>query len=134
VKTPDRSTWALGGVLVALLLLLGCQALNPLCGSSRPAPTIGSLSPTTVTFAQVQQSFLLKVNGTNFVAASVVLINGKAISTQVNSSKQLQVTLTAALITGPGTAKVSVNTPSGNSGDLGCKSGGTSSALQLTIT
>jgi hypothetical protein len=29
---------------------------------------------------------------------------------------------------------VTVNTPSGNSGDIGCSSGGTSSALALTIT
>jgi hypothetical protein len=29
---------------------------------------------------------------------------------------------------------VKVNTPSGNSGDLGCTSGGTSKALVLTIT
>jgi hypothetical protein len=28
---------------------------------------------------------------------------------------------------------VTVSTPSGTSGDLGCTSGGTSSALQLTI-
>ena len=33
-----------------------------------------------------------------------------------------------------GTAKVAVNTPSGNSGSLGCTSGGTSHALVLTIT
>jgi hypothetical protein len=134
VKTPDRSAWTFGGLLLALLLLVGCQPLDVLCGSSRPAPSIGSLSSTTITYAQVQQGFLLKVNGSHFVAASVVVINGKAISTQVNSNQQLQVMLTAALITGPGTTKVTVNTPSGNSGDLGCTSGGTSSALPLTIT
>jgi hypothetical protein len=134
VKRINCSTWALSGLLLALLQLMGCQALNPLCGSSRPAPVIGSLSSTTVTFAQVQQGFLLNVNGSHFVAASVVLINGTAITTQVNSSQQLQVTLTASLITGPGTAKVAVKTPSGNSGDLGCTSGGTSSSLPLTIT
>jgi hypothetical protein len=134
VKRSGRATWALGGLLTSLLLLVGCQSLNVLCGSSRPAPSIGSLSSTTVTFAQVQQGFLLNVNGSHFVAASVVLVNGKVVSTQVNSSQQLQVTLTATLITGPGTAKVTVNTPSGNSGNLGCTSGGTSSALQLTIT
>ena len=119
---------------MALLLLAGCQALNVLCGSSRPAPSIGSLSATTITFAQVQQGFLLNVNGSHFVSSSVVVINGTTLSTQVTSNQQLRVTLTATLITGPGTAKVTVNTPSGNSGDLGCTSGGTSSSLQLTIT
>lgn len=134
VKRPGGSTWALGGLLMALLLLTGCQPLNVLCGSSRPAPSIGSLSSTTITFAQVQEGFLLNVNGSHFVASSVVVINGTTVSTRVTSNQQLQVTLTAALITGPGTANVTVNTPGGNSSDLGCTSGGTSSALQLTIT
>ena len=126
--------WTLSGLLLALLLLPGCQALNPLCGSSRPAPSIASLSVSTITFAEVQQGFLLSVKGNNFVSSSVVLINGTTVSTTVKSSQQLQVTITTALIAGPGNANVTVNTPSGNSGDLGCTSGGTSSALQLTIT
>lgn len=134
MKRSGGSTCALSGLLIAVLLLTGCQALNVLCGSSRPAPSIGSLSSNTITFAQVQQGFLLNVNGSHFVASSVVVINGKIVSTQVTSNQQLQVKLTAALITGPGTAKVTVHTPSGNSGDLGCTSGGTSSAFQLTIT
>jgi hypothetical protein len=74
------------------------------------------------------------VNGNDFVSASVVVINETTAVTTVVSAQQLQVTLTTALITGPGTANVAVNTPSGNSGDLGCKSGGTSGSLVLTIT
>lgn len=126
--------WALLAVLLALLLLPACNALNPLCGSSRPAPVIASLSPSTVTFAQVQQGILLTVNGTEFVSSSVVIINGKTLATTVQSSQQLQVTVTTDVISGAGTASVTVNTPSGNSGYLGCSSGGTSSALTLTIT
>jgi hypothetical protein len=117
-----------------LLLLPGCNALNPLCGSARPSPIIGSLSASTITFAQVQQGFLLTVNGSQFVSSSVVVIHGTTLSTSVMSSQQLQVKITTALISSPGTASVTVNTPSGNSGDLGCTSGGTSSALTLTIT
>ena len=67
------------------------------------------------------------MNGNQFVAASVVVINGTTLATTFVSSQELQVTITTALITGPGTANVAVNTPSGNSGDLGCNSGGTSS-------
>ena len=121
-------------LLLALLFLPGCNALNPLCGSARPAPIIGSLSTTTITFAEVQQGFLLTVNGSQFVSSSVVVINGKTLSTTVMSSQQLQVTITTASISAPGTASVTVNTPSGNSGNVGCTSGGTSSALVLTIT
>src|SRR3974377_1763003 len=121
-------------LLLSLLFLPGCNALNPLCGSTRPAPVIGSLSATTITFAQVQQGFLLAVNGSQFVSSSVVVIDGKTLSTTVVSSEQLQVTITTDTISAPGTASVTVNTPSGNSGNLGCSSGGTSSALTLTIT
>jgi len=121
-------------LLLALLVFQGCNGLNPLCGSARPAPVIGSLSASTITFAQVQQGFLLTVTGSKFVSSSVVVINYTTLSTQVMSSQQLQVTITPTLISAPGTASVTVNTPSGNSGNLGCTSGGTSSALDLTIT
>jgi hypothetical protein len=124
----------LSAVLLAVLVLQGCNALNPLCGSARHVPSISSLSPSTITFAQVQQGFLLIVNGSHIVSSSVVVINGTTLSTQVVSSSQSQVTLTTAIITGPGTASVTINTPSGNSGNLGCSSGGTSQALTLTIT
>jgi hypothetical protein len=82
----------------------------------------------------VQQGLLLSVDGSQFVSSSIVVINGTTLSTKVKSSKELQVTITTALISAPGTANVVVNTPSGNSGDLGCTSGGTSRALVLTIT
>jgi hypothetical protein len=124
----------LGAPLLALLVFQSCNALNPLCGSARPSPSIGSLSATTITLAQVQAGLVLDVYGGQFVSSSVVLINGTKLDTLVTSSTQLQVTITTAIISAPGTASVTVNTPSGNSGDLGCTSGGTSSALVLTIT
>jgi hypothetical protein len=126
----------LGALLLALLVFQGCNALNPLCGSARPAPSIASLSDSTITFAQVQQGFLLTVNGSGLVASSVVVINGTTLSTQVLSSTQAQaqVTITSILISAPGTANVTINTPSGNSAYEGCISGGTSHALVLTIT
>ncbi len=123
-----------GATLLILLTFSSCNSLNPACGSARPAPTIGSLSVSTITLTQVQQGFVLTVNGNHFVSATVGVINGTALTTLVTSSTQLQVTITAAVISTPGTASVTVNTPSGNSGDLGCTSGGTSGALVLTIT
>ena len=101
------------------------------CSSS---PSISSLSPSTVTFAQVQQGVVLTVNGSDFVTASVVVINGTGLATTFVSSTELQVTITTAQISGPGTANVTVNTPGGTTGTLACSSGGTSSALVLTIT
>ena len=123
----------LSALLLALLVFQGCNALNPLCGSARPTPMIGSLSPSTIPFAEVQQGVLLTVNGSHFVSSSVVVINGTTLSTSVTSSTQLKVTITTSVISAPGTAKVTVNTPSGNSGSLGCTSGGTSHVLVLTI-
>jgi hypothetical protein len=121
-------------LLCAMLILQGCNALNPLCGSARPSPDIASLSAGIITFSQVQQGFVLTVNGSHIVASSVVLINGTTLTTLVVSSTELQVTLTDTVISGPGTATVTIKTPGGNSSDLGCTSGGTSHALTLTIT
>jgi hypothetical protein len=120
--------------LLSVLFLPGCSnTLNPFCGSARPAPLIGSLSPSTVSFAQVQEGFLLIVNGSNFVSSSEVVINGKALGATVVSSQQLKILLNTDVISGPGAVNVSVLTPSGNSGDLGCTSGGKSSVLVLTV-
>ena len=124
----------LSALLLSLLVLQGCNALNPLCVSARPVPVMGQLSASTITFAQVQQGFLLSVSGSHFVSSSVVVINGTTLNTKVTSSQQLQITITTALISAPGTANVTVKTPSGTSGDLGCTSGGTSHVLVLTIT
>jgi hypothetical protein len=116
------------------LATLGCNnTLNPLCGSARPAPLIGSILPSTLTFAQVQDGPILIVNGSNFVSATVVVINSTPLATTVVSPQQLQVKLSSDVISGPGTEKVMVQTPSGNSGDVGCTSGGNSSVLNLTV-
>jgi|SRR4029077_7895500 len=120
--------------LLAVLFLPGCNnTLNPFCGSARPMPMIGSLSPSTVDFTQVEQGVVLTVKGAKFVAASQVEINGKPLATSVLSDSQLKVTLTTGVISGSGTVNVLVNTPSGGSGDVGCSSGGNSSTLVLTV-
>ena len=131
---PSRTAVLSLAVLLALLFFPGCNATNPICGSSRPAPLIGSLSPSTMDFAQVQQGAVLTVKGSQFVSSSVVVINGQTLSTTVVSSQELQVPITTGLISGPGDLNVFVATPGGNSGDIGCASGGSSSVLVLTIT
>jgi hypothetical protein len=120
--------------LLAVLFLTGCNnTLNPFCGSARPVPMIGSLSPSTVDFTQIEQGTVLTVKGSKFVAASQVIINGKPLSTSVVSDQTLKVTLTTGVISGPGAVNVVVHTPSGGSGDVGCSSGGDSTALTLTV-
>jgi len=120
--------------LLAVLFLPGCNnTLNPFCGSARPVPMIGSLSPSTVDFAQVQQGLTLTVKGAQFVAASQVEINGKPLATSVVSNAVLKVTLSTGVISAPGAVNVVVHTPSGGSGDVGCSSGGDSTALTLMV-
>jgi len=121
-------------LLALAVSILGCNnTLNPLCGSSRPAPLIGSLSPSTITFAQLQQGETLTIDGSNFVSSSEVLINSTPLGATIVSPQEMTVTLNTAVISGPGQVKVMVQTPSGNTGYLGCTSGGKSSVLMLTV-
>ena len=123
------------GHLVALLVLLpGCNTLNPLCGSARPVPVLNSLSPTTIPFAQLPATSSLVLTGSHFVSSSVAVFNGTTLPTTFNSSSQLTATVTSSLIAGPGSYSVEVQTPAGTSGDLGCSSGGKSATLTLTVT
>jgi hypothetical protein len=136
-STRKRVTTLLGpltAILLASLILQGCNAINPFCGSARPAPNIASLSVTSITFAEVERGYPLSVNGSAFVSSSVVVVNGIEVSTEVTSSTLLQVTVTTAEIPATGIANILVKTPSGNSGDLGCKSGGNSRTLVLMVT
>jgi ABC-type phosphate transport system substrate-binding protein len=132
---PSRTCVLSLAALLALLFVPGCgnNTLNPFCGSARPAPLIGSLSPSTMTFDEVQQGVTLIVNGSHFVAASQVVINATPLSATVVSDHQLRIKLSSDVIPGPGAVKVHVLTPSGNSADVGCTSGGTSSVLVLTV-
>lgn len=121
-------------VILLVAILPGCNnTLNPLCGSARPAPEIGSLSPSTVAFAQVEQGLTLTVNGSNFVSSSEAMVNGKVLAANVLSNTQMKVKIATDVISGPGTVSVAVTTPSGGSGDVGCSSGGTSTTLTLTV-
>jgi len=113
---------------------LGCNnTLNPLCGSARPVPQIGSLSPSSITFTQVQSGTTLIVNGNHFVSATQVVINNVPLAATIVSDQKLTVKISTDVISAPGSVKVLVRTPSGNSGDVGCTSGGDSSTLVLTV-
>jgi len=120
--------------LLAVLFFPGCSnTLNPFCGSARPAPLIGSLSPSSLSYSQVQQGSALVVNGSQFVASTIVLVNGKPLATSVVSNGKLKVMLTSGVISGPGAVNIQVQTPSGSTSDLGCSSGGSSSVLVLKV-
>jgi hypothetical protein len=122
-----------GYLLIGLLFLLGCKSLNPLCGSARPVPVLNSISPASITLSGLPSIFTLTANGSHFVSSSVVIFNGTALATTVVSSAQVTTTITASMIPATGDFTVMVQTPAGNSGYLGCDSGGTSAGLVLTV-
>jgi hypothetical protein len=70
--------------------------------------------------------FTLTVNGSGFVASSVVRWNGAARSTTFVSAGQLRIAVGAADLLTPGSVAVSVLTPS--------PGGGSSGALSFTVT
>jgi hypothetical protein len=123
-----RCSW-----LVVLLFLPGCNTLNPLCGSARPVPILNSISPKTMAFSKLPPTFVITATGSEFVSSSVVVFNGATLATGVTNHSQLTATITSSMISAPGSFNVVVKTPAGNTGDVGCSSGGTSSAQVLTV-
>jgi hypothetical protein len=93
---PSRTCGLSLDALLAPLFLPGCgnNTLNPL-RECQPALLIGSLSPSTLTFAEVQQADTLTVRGSRFVAASQVVINTTPLSATVVSDQQLKVNFRA---------------------------------------
>jgi len=90
---------------------------------NNPAPTIASLTPMSANAGGA--AFTLTVNGTNFVAASVVSWNGAALVTAYVSTTQITAQVPASDIANSGTASITVANPT--------PGGGTSAPLTLPI-
>jgi 6-phosphogluconolactonase (cycloisomerase 2 family) len=121
---------AVGGI-VSLLLLAGCgggtslSSINqPTSSGSNSTPTITTISPNSTVAGGA--AFTLTVNGTNFVAASMVNFGGSAPATTFVNSTQLTAAIPAASIASTGTPAVTVTNPA--------PGGGTSKAINFTIT
>jgi 6-phosphogluconolactonase len=111
-------------LLVSLLLLLaGCGGGTSQSSGSNPAPTIGSISPNSSVAGGV--AFALTINGTNFVAGSMVNFGGSAPATTFVNSTQLTAAIPAASIASTGTMAVTVTNPA--------PGGGTSLSLPFII-
>jgi len=89
-----------------------------------PTPVAGSLSPTAATVPG--PSFELTVNGTSFLAASVVRWNGANRTTTFVSATTLRAAIPASDVAAPGSAAVTVFNPA--------PGGGTSASLTFTTT
>jgi phage tail sheath protein FI len=91
--------------------------------SSNPVPAISSLSPAGI--GPGSPAFTLTVNGSNFVAASVVNWNGAPLTTTHVSASQLTAAVPASDIATAGTANVMVTNPT--------PGGGTSAASSFAV-
>jgi 6-phosphogluconolactonase (cycloisomerase 2 family) len=121
---------AVGGI-VSLLLLAGCgggtspsSITQPTSSGSTTTPTITTISPNSTVAGGA--AFTLTINGTNFVAASMVNFGGSTPATTFLSSTQLTAAIPAASIASTGTPAVTVTNPA--------PGGGTSKAINFTIT
>jgi hypothetical protein len=91
-----------------------------------PAPSITSISPQWVfSHGAASVQFNLIVNGTNFIEGSIVQLDGLNRPTKFISSSKLQATITGGDIFSPGTAGITVQTPT--------PGGGTSNVVTFTI-
>ena len=116
---------AVGGI-AGLLLLAGCGGGTnpPVSRGSNPTPTITAISPNSTVAGGA--AFTLTINGTNFVAGSMVNFGGSAPATTFVNSTQLTAAIPAASIASTGTPGVTVTNPA--------PGGGTSKAINFTIT
>jgi len=117
---------AVGGI-VSLMLLAGCGGGTSPSSINQPAsnaPTITTISPNSTVAGGA--AFTLTINGTNFVAASMVNFGGSALATTFVNSTQLTAAIPAASIASTGTPAVTVTNPA--------PGGGTSKAINFTIT
>ncbi len=117
--------------IVSLLLLVGCGGgtspapINQTKSSgSNAIPTITTISPNSTIAGGV--AFTLTINGTKFVAASVVNFGGSALATTFINSTLLIAEIPTASIASTGTPSVTVTNPA--------PGGGTSNAIRFTIT
>jgi 6-phosphogluconolactonase (cycloisomerase 2 family) len=123
---------ALSRAICALFLLLAVSGLVNCGGNSskgqmpppNQAPTIISILPNTAVAGGA--AFTLTINGTNFVAASMVNFGGSATATTFVNSTQLTAAIPASSIASTGRPAVTVTNPAPD--------GGTSNAMKLTVT
>ena len=97
-------------------------SLHP--AAPNPTPTITTISPNSSVAGGA--AFTLTINGTNFVAASMVNFGGSAPATTFVNSTQLTAAIPAASVASTGTLAVTVTNPA--------PGGGTSNSVNFTIT
>ena len=112
--------------IVGLLCLTGCGggSTSTATNQPNPTPTVASISPNNAVSGG--PTFVLTINGSNFIAASTVSFGGMVATTTFVSSTQLTAAIPSAAIASAGAAMVTVTNPA--------PGGGTSNSVSFTIT
>ncbi|MCU1311580.1 MAG: hypothetical protein JWO20_2705 [Candidatus Angelobacter sp.] len=110
---------------------LGCNGTF-LCVSSTPVPGVFSISPNPISAFDFQSGGFLIISGTNFVPASVVIVNGINHPTVFVNDGELRVSLLPVDIQ-PGDLNFAVSNPRTFGGGLFCGNGGVSGSVILLI-
>jgi len=87
--------------------------------AANPAPILSSISPDTKVAGD--QSFVLTVNGSDFVSSSVVKVDGSSRTTTYVSANQLTAVITSADMATYGTLSITVFSPTPGGGTSGSK-------------
>lgn len=82
--------------------------------TSNPVPSLGSISPSTVSAGSSE--FILTLNGSNFVPASTIQWNGSSLTTTYLSETQLEAQIPATNVATSGLAEVTVVNPTPGGG------------------
>ena len=112
-------------------LTIGVHTAEPGGGTSNtvnltvnnPLPSIAGLTPAGVTAGT--DAFILTVDGSNFVATSVVKVNGSDRPTSFINNSQLAANISATDIASAGSLSITVDSPA--------PGGGSSNAVELTV-
>ena len=99
---------------------------------SNPAPTIVSISPNSATAGS--SALTVAITGTNFVPASIGLLNGLVLPTTYVSPTSLNVTLSRVNLALPGVNSVSVSNPAPGGGSTATLPFTISGIAQLAVT
>ncbi|MGO4880372.1 MAG: FG-GAP-like repeat-containing protein [Bryobacteraceae bacterium] len=86
------------------------QAISLSGSAGYPAPFLDSLSPVSLLSSAANGGFTLTLEGANFNSASVVRLNGQALTTSVTGAG-IEGVIPAGLITGAGTQSITVDNP-----------------------
>ena len=130
VTSKPSHCWTLAILgIVSLVFLAGCGGGSKSLGNQPPPPT-----PTTPTITAISPNsavaggaaFTLTINGTNFVASSMVNFGGAAPTATFVNSTQLTAAIPASSIASTGMLAVTVTNPASG--------GGASNPMNFTIT